>query len=307
MKHSRSKRETKKPKTKRKPDKRPHLGMHIPNRGWVSKEELKPEKEQELPDAYWYPGRDTNQPSAWSKQDAQSLIDMYAATVWGTNSTNHNEMSGNVTHFRNLYRKQKGRCIISEVPIYGGPGLVEHGIGIDLLIPKRGARRGNVRLVSAPLAATRFLHQSYPDYGKLKYYYESYPITWVIFKRLQQAIIKNRCFKYWPITFNWHSPTSKDKCEHSIELVLSLIDVRIKKVGLESYRGPVRRIKCAEVVLQDDRFVLKGHNDWTQSPRYISLADQQIDFIQYFEEYFFKQLIEVYKSTIRTNPRQGRR
>jgi hypothetical protein len=305
MRRSKSKRESKKPKTKWKPDRRPHLGIYIPRKGWVSNEELKPTKEEKkLPDAYWYPGRDTNPPGAWSKQDAQSLIDMYAAVCWGTNSNTHNEMTGNVTHFRSLYKKQKGKCAITGTPIYGGPGLHEHGIGIDLLVPKRGARRGNIRLISAPLAITRFLHQSYPDYGKPlnPQDFEGYPITWVVYKQLQQTIIQHKSFKYWPIVFKWDVPRSQRMrktrtgfrdATHSVELLLNFLDVRVAAAGLNSYRkSKIKTIKCAELWLEDDRFHIRDHS---LQLNYISLVEP-IDFVEYFVEYFSTTLVETYKS-----------
>ena len=202
--------ERKKAKTKLPEDKRPHI--HQPSTWWRS-EEAKDERAFYIPHIKIIKNRsrwdDNAKMDVWSTQEAHTLIDMWAEISWGRHSDHHKNMSKLVRYFKKLWIKQRGNCAITNLPLHGAPGCLGHGIGIDIINHDFGIRKGNVRLVSAPIAATRYY---YPQWRTQQVdminpeNYKEWPVFWAILKHIQWWLLKEKPFRWLPIKVVFPKP-----------------------------------------------------------------------------------------------------
>lgn len=154
-------REKKKRKTTVVEDRRPHVAVRIPLRGWVQRKELEEatgNTDFHIPNLKYI---NDNGQRNWSRQEAHTLIEMYANIAWKDKPEFKSRMNKLAGHFLNLWERNGGLCAITKIPLLGAPGMLSYGIGIDLLQKKRGPVKGNIRLVSCPLAVTRY---KYPQF-----------------------------------------------------------------------------------------------------------------------------------------------
>lgn len=207
-------REKKKAKTKVKEDHRPHLGRWTyGHHRWASNEWITNEPETvaekrkfHIPDLR-HPNRVGNE---WTRQEAHTLIDMWAEVSWGLDSERHRAMSRQAGYFNKLWRKQKGMCALTGIPLYGAPGCRQHGIGIDIINFDFGIQKGNIRLVSAPMAITRLQH---PDWRTQQVAslnpkdYEDWPVFWAVLKHIHWWLVREQPFKNKPVQISFPVPT----------------------------------------------------------------------------------------------------
>lgn len=209
-------RESKKPKTKLPEDRRPHLGRWLYPRRGTPRNEWLPDKPEETPEE-----RRVHRPdirhydrTEWSLQEAYTLIDMWAEVSWGRGSKFHKEMARRARYFRRLWNKQKGRCAVTGIDLYGAPGCGGRGIGIDIINYKFGIRKGNIRLVSAPIAYTRHKCKSV-RHGIIEpmnpVIYESWPVFWAVIKHFQWYMQKRNCFDEIPVIIKFPIPTLENQ------------------------------------------------------------------------------------------------
>lgn len=192
-------RERKKSKTNLPPDNRPHVKQRrvYPTR---TLEEKLEEQDFALPDIRF------NEDQEWSRHEACILIDKWAEISWGKSSNHHKAMLKLSGHFLKLWRKQNGRCAVTGLSLYGSPGCGARGIGIDIINTNFGVRKGNIRLVSAPIAITRLF---YPDWRTQQVetinpkHYEKYPIFLAVIKHIQWYILETEPFKNLPVRISF--------------------------------------------------------------------------------------------------------
>lgn len=215
-------REKRKAKTKQKEDHRPHLGHWsyvkrfkrdgMWTRDWVPN---KPEETHESR-RFHRPDIRHHDRSEWTLQEAHTLIDMWAEVSWGLGSSFHSQMSQKARYFRRLWKKQEGRCAITGIELHGAPGCGGRGIGIDIINYDFGIRKGNLRLVSAPLAITRL---TLPDCRTQQIAqitpknYKEWPIFFAILKHYQWWLIKKQPFKHLPVDITFPTPTIVNQSE----------------------------------------------------------------------------------------------
>lgn len=196
--------EKKKAKKRTRPvvDRRPHLATLRPLAGWFNKPTIECDDDgfctpnPKYLNANWLPG------TSLSRQDACALIDAYANIAWKDKPGYRMAMFDLVGHFMNLYERQDGRCAISNIPLIGTPGMKFHGVGIDLLRKKCGPVKGNIRLVSCPIAVMRSRYTAHANYSIELPKREMYPtqdITYALVHSLYWYITANAPFKYLPI------------------------------------------------------------------------------------------------------------
>jgi hypothetical protein len=207
--------EKKKARTNLPEDKRPHTRrVHS---WWRSEEEPKEERAFYVPnikvDALRYGTirwSERDKMDVWTLPEVHTLIDMWARISWGTGSKFHKEMSRQARYFRSLWIKQRGRCAITGIPLEGAPGCRGRGIGIDIINQRFGIRKGNIRLVSAPVAFTRYKCKDI-RHGLIRSLdpidYERWPIYFAILKHFQWYIqkIKNP-FSEVPVNITFPRP-----------------------------------------------------------------------------------------------------
>jgi hypothetical protein len=173
----------------------------MPLRGWVRREELKKTTDTDfhIPDLKYIEDRSKQK---WDRQEAHTLIDEYARITWGRKSEYRSAMGKLVGHFLQLWDKQEGLCAITKIPLLGGPGMNGYGVGIDLLRKKQGPRKGNIRLVSCPLAVHRY---RYPTLGTqrielpIKKDFGNFDISYSIAHHLYWHFDKYTPFKFLPV------------------------------------------------------------------------------------------------------------
>jgi len=195
-------REKKKQKSKLPEDRRPHISVRMPLRGWVRREEL----EEATGDVGFYiPSlkyiEDSGRPN-WTRQEAHTLIDSYANIAWKDNQEFRRNMAKLAGHFMSLFDKQKGLCALTDLPLLGAPGMKHYGIGIDLLHKKRGPVKGNIRLVSCPLAVMRYRYPQYATQSVAlpnRKHYPNFDITYAIAHTIYWYIDRKVPFKNLPI------------------------------------------------------------------------------------------------------------
>lgn len=209
----------KKPKTKHKEDRRPHLGhWKYGTRGIFSSNQSgiwEPTKEETVEERRFHrPDIRRCDRTEWTLQEAHTLIDMWAEISWGLGSALHKEMSKRARYFRRLWDKQKGLCAVTGIELYGAPGCAGHGIGIDIINSKFGVQKGNIRLVSAPIAYTRYKCKDI-RHGVIETMapaaYERWPIFWAIIKHFQWHVQAQNPFSDMPVIIKFPVPTIKNQ------------------------------------------------------------------------------------------------
>lgn len=205
-------RDKKKPKTNLPEDRRPHLGRWLyqyrgrPGNEWIpTKPEEKPkERRIRTPDIRHHDRTE------WTLQEAHTLIDMWAEISWGRGSKLHKAMGRRGRYFRRLWNKQKGRCAVTGIELYGAPGCGGRGIGIDIINYKFGIQKGNVQLVSAPIAYTRYKSKSI-RHGVVEpmnpCMYEKWPVFWAVIKHFQWYVQANNPFAGVPVVIKFPAPS----------------------------------------------------------------------------------------------------
>lgn len=202
--------ERKKAKTNLPKDKRPHI--EHPSTWWRS-EEVKDERAFYIPNikAIQKSSRwdDNAKMDVWTNQEAHTLIDMWAEISWGRHSDHHTAMSNLVRYFKKLWIKQRGKCAISGIQLHGAPGCFGRGIGIDIINYDFGIRKGNIRLVSAPIAITRLQHpqwrtQQVNMINPEKY--KEWPVFWAMLKHIQWWLLKEKPFRWLPVKIVFPEP-----------------------------------------------------------------------------------------------------
>jgi hypothetical protein len=140
----------------------------------------------------------------WTNEQAENLIEKYALVAQRYNRKWHDiwqrEMKREIRLFRRAWRSQHGKCAITGIPLLGGPGLVGHGIGIDVIEPEVGIKKGNIRLVSIPMALSRLslpnlTPKGFPDYGDLV-------MTKVLAKSLIPRLYASRVLQRGPLQYD---------------------------------------------------------------------------------------------------------
>jgi hypothetical protein len=199
--------EAKKPKTKVCEDKRPHLNQYPAY--YQSKQESKHDPKFCIPDirndcVNW--SKTGEKRNKWTKPEIYALIDHWAEIAWGTGSDTHKKMSKLAGYFGKLWIRQGGRCAITGIKLFGAPGLLGRGIGIDIINHDFGIRKGNLRLVSAPLAKTRwYLYpnrtQTVADLDPKRY--AKWPIFWAVLKHIQWELKRKQTFKNLPVNIQF--------------------------------------------------------------------------------------------------------
>lgn len=273
-------REKKKQRTKVDEDRRPHVAVRMPLRGWVRRSELEAATggtDFHIPNLKYI--EDKGRPS-WTRQEAHSLIDMYAQIAWAKKPEYRKEMAKLAGHFINLFDRQEGLCAITKLPLLGAPGMLYYGIGIDLLQKKRGPVKGNIRLVSCPLALTRY---RWPVFATQQIelprreHYPNQDITYALAHNLYWYIDKRVPFKHLPVTVEFRK--EKDISGNDgrymagfIEFVWSVAlptDVTWQAMNVESNR-------FFKVRLLGDVLDLEGTDKIVE--RRLPLTDPSIDF-----------------------------
>lgn len=188
--------EAKKPKTATKPDRRPHISIHTPYG-----------IDEQYDFSFTFPnGKGYREhPIKWTKPEIFHLIDKWASISWGSGSLEHTKVNELAGHILTLYERQKGLCAVTGVPLFGGPGLRECGIGIDIINWAVGVKRGNIRLVSAPFALSRLYTDFDRTYDRplrtdeftVKQQFSD--IQYVIMKHIQTRMMKDDPFKSQPV------------------------------------------------------------------------------------------------------------
>ncbi len=143
-------------------------------------------------------------PATWSRQDAQVIIDSYADLAWPGHLELRRNMLKLTGYFIRLWEKQCGRCALTGLSLYGAVGLGYYGIGIDLLRKGVGVTKGNIRLVSCPLAYSRYynaLDQKIflPD-QTISDDFGSVDVAHALARSLYRKITDEMTFKHMPIT-----------------------------------------------------------------------------------------------------------
>jgi len=202
-------REKKKKRTREVEDLRPHLFVEIPYRGTVRRSQIEKEIDSKsternfcVPNLQYIEDHGREE---WDKNDAHTLIDLYAMVAWNKSKGFHAKMSRLVTHFQSLWRRQKGKCAVTDLPLIGGPGLGCYGIGIDVLRRKQGPSKGNIRLVSFPIAIARTfsMRRSQELEMPKKGYYKNQPIAHIIAHNMFWKLKKEQPFKNLPVQISF--------------------------------------------------------------------------------------------------------
>lgn len=278
-------REKKKKRQNKPEDHRPHVAVRMPLRGWIRREDLAKESDSDLD--FYIPNlkyiNDKDRPK-WTRDEAQTLIDMYAKIAWPQKRFPefHREMGKLGGHFLTIWRKQKGLCAMSKLPLLGGPGMAGYGIGIDLIKPKNGPTKGNIRLLSCILAVSRFREKLYrtqqielPQRDK----FMGYDVTYAISHFLYWELVKLKPFRNCPVQILF--PVTQQMSNHWGQLISGFVTFYYKfdiprdntwTSTKDTYNSPF-----FTAALVDDRILLRGTDKTCE--REIPLSNPEIDVI----------------------------
>lgn len=213
-------RERKKEKSKLPQDKRPHVvcGTGIPYKTTVAETERR----------FYVPRKKaTKDLYIWTKSECFTLIDMWAEISWipAHKPKFHTDMAKLAMYFQKLWRKQHGKCAISNIDLAGAPSCRSKGIGIDIINYDRGVEKGNIRLVSAPIAMTRLIDidlRTQSMAPMLMDAYDEWSIYAAIMKHIQFAF-KKRPFRWLPVMIQFKTPAQvENKNKSWIEFVSTI-------------------------------------------------------------------------------------
>lgn len=133
----------------------------------------------------------------WTKAEIHSLIDQHHEILKFRPKV-VKQLHNLAGHILRRWKRNNFLCEITNLPLLGGLGFGPRAVGIDFKSHKTGAKKHNIRLITAPIAVSRHLGIREPDI-KMSTDKFTDEILFAISKYLHWAIKDDQRLKYLPI------------------------------------------------------------------------------------------------------------
>lgn len=274
-------REKKKARSKFPEDKRPHTGYN-PYTRWIRAHE-EPDNHTYVPDIKIQPRKGNE----WGRNEVHQLFEIYSDVSWGRKSQKYRDLVKLDTHFMKLWKAQKGCCAMSGAPLLGAAGIGGQGIGIDIINHSMPIRKGNIRIVSAPLALTRYRCENYrtQDIKQLDpNHYQHLPVYFAILKHIQWYFQEKRPFKNLPIVVEFPEPSKSHQSRIGSSILCKTGFLDPKGYKLDQWTNPIITLetpRICDIFLVDDVLVTALNTFRINEPSWFVPAGRRLEDTNY--------------------------
>lgn len=202
----------------------------------------------------------------WSRPELHNAIAQYAQHAWVDRPQYEPAAQKMVGYLQQLLRKNKFCCPITGVKLFGDTNFLSHGLGLDLITYRYGVVKGNIRLISSPLALIRCFGQPDPIVNGIDYNaFIPMPVSYVICRLLRQRLEEDKRFRNLPFTVTFGndgrygaSALMTIRAHHDVDIIPGQTtgfqaDTLIKRCIKKSWRNIDGR--CFEAALIGDYII----------------------------------------------------